>query len=294
MSKPLNWNGIRDFLAAAEAGSLTKAAVALRLSQPTLSRRLNELEEQLGTRLLVRGPRHFKLTEAGETLLRSARRMGIEATKIADLGRGDQPLAGLVRIAATEAFSSIWLMHQLADFLQAYPEIRLEVLAENTLTDLLGRRSDVAIRAVRPTQKDLVTKRVGTLKTGFFAAVSYVEQFGLPDTRADLARHRVIGIEGQRQFAGEVDAILGTDRTVLRLRNLQDVRSVVHEGLGIGPMLCFDGNAQPDLVQVLAKEPLIEKEIWLTAQPEISENPRIRHVFDYLAQVFAAQRDQFS
>lgn len=295
MNEPLDWNGVRDFLAAAEAGSLTQAAVGLRISQPTLSRRIAALEAQLGAQLLIRGPRHFKLTEAGKRLQASAQHMQRVARKIeSDAWDGEDVLGGTVRVSATESVTNAWLIEQLPGFAAAYPEITIEVVTDNRLTDLLNRQSDVAIRMLRPTQKDLIARKVGIMRVGFYASVSYVEQFGLPQSRADLADHRTIAIEGGRKFAADVETVTGQGKTALRLRNMLGVMRAIKAGMGIGPVQRFHAQQQTDLVQVLEKEPMIEMEIWLTAHPEVKENPSIRATYDYLIQCFNAQRDLFT
>ncbi|MCV6594103.1 MAG: LysR family transcriptional regulator [Silicimonas sp.] len=295
MNEPLDWNGVRDFLATVEVGSLTKAAVGLRISQPTLSRRIAALEEQLGAQLLVRGPRHFKVTEAGKRLQAIAQQMQLTSRKIeGDAWDGGDVLGGMVRISATEAVTNAWLIDQLPGFVETCPEISIEMVTDNRLTDLLNRNSDVAIRLVRPTQKELIAKKVGVLKVGYFASITYVEEHGAPESLADLADHRMIAIEGSRKFASDVDAITRHGRTALKLRNVLGVMRAIKAGLGIGPVYCFHGNAQNDLVRVLEKEPEIEMEIWLAAHPELQENPSIRAVYDYLAHCFATQKQRFS
>ncbi|WP_170754362.1 LysR family transcriptional regulator [Ruegeria lacuscaerulensis] len=295
MNEPLDWNGVRDFLATVEVGSLTQAAIGLRISQPTLSRHIAALEEQLGAQLLVRGPRHFKVTEAGKRLQAIAQQMQLTSKKIeSNAWEGEDILGGTVRISATEAVTNAWLIDQLPEFVTAYPEISIEMVTDNRLTDLLNRNSDVAIRLVRPTQKELIAKKVGVMKVGYYASVTYVEKFGAPQTIADLSDHRTIAIEGSRRFASEVDAVTRHGNTALRLRNVLGVIRAVRANLGIGPIYSFHAARHHDLVRVLEKEPLIEMEIWLTAHPELHENPSIRAVYDYLALCFATQKAQFS
>lgn len=295
MKEPLDWNGVRDFLATVEVGSLTQAAIGLRISQPTLSRRIAALEEQIGSQLLVRGPRHFKVTEAGKRLQSIAQQMQLTSKKIeSDAWDGSDVLGGTVRISATEAVTNAWLIDQLPGFATTYPEIALEMVTDNRLTDLLNRNSDIAIRLLRPTQKELIAKKVGVMKVGYFASVGYVEQFGAPQTLSELADHRTIAIEGARKFASHVEEVTRHGRTGLRLRNVLGVMRAIKADLGIGPIYFFQAHDQTDLVRVLEKEPLIEMEIWLTAHPELHENPSIRAAYDYLAQCFAKQKTLFS
>lgn len=295
MNEPLDWNGVRDFLKTVEVGSLTRAAISLRISQPTLSRRIVALEKQIGAQLLIRGPRHFKVTEAGKRLQAVAEQMMLTSKKIeSDAWEGEDLLGGTVRISATEAMTNAWLIEQLPSFVTTYPEISLEMVTDNKLTDLLNRNSDVAIRLVRPTQKELIAKKVGVIKVGYYASVTYVEQYGAPQTIADLAEHRMISIEGSRKFASDVGAVTNYGQTALRLRNVLGVMRAIKADLGIGPVYCFHAEQQHDLVRVLEKEPMIEMEAWLTAHPELRENPSIRAVYDHLAHCFEAQKARFN
>ncbi|WP_171126057.1 MULTISPECIES: LysR family transcriptional regulator [unclassified Ruegeria] len=295
MNEPLDWNGVRDFLATVKVGSLTRAAIHLRISQPTLSRRIAALEEQLGVQLLVRGPRHFKVTEAGIRLQTIAQQMQLASRKIeSDAWESRDLLGGTVRVSATEAITNAWLIEQLPGFMETYPEISVEMVTDNRLTDLLNRNSDVAIRLLRPTQKELIAKKVGVLKVGYYASVTYVEKNGAPKSADDLKGHRTIAIEGSRKFASDVDEVTRNGTTALRLRNVLGVMRAIKAGLGIGPVYCFHAERQHDLVRVLEKEPPIEMEIWLTAHPELRENPSIRAVYDFLDQCFAKQKGQFT
>jgi DNA-binding transcriptional LysR family regulator len=295
MNGGIDWNCVRDFLAVVEAGNLTRAAVGLRVSQPTLSRRLTALEEQVGAQLLIRGPRHLELTDAGRRILNQARRMDREASDILESARdAASSLSGTVRISATEAFSSLWLIQQLSDFMGLYPDINVELIADNQLTDLLGRDADVAIRLVEPTQKDLVARKVGTMKMGIYAIEQYVERYGNPRRISELASHRVIAIAGRRQFAARIDRIVGTENTVFRVRNVQAVLTAVRAGIGMGPLYAYLGEEEPDLIRVLADEPVFEMGIWLAALPDLNEVARVRALFDYLVAAFVAQRQRFS
>ena len=295
MNSLLDWNGVRDFLAIVEAGSLSRAAVGLRVSQATLSRRLAAFEQDLGVQLLVRGPRHLELTDAGQRILDTARRMSRYSDEISsaalDTGR---ELVGTVRVSSTEAFSGMWLAKQLPEFTALYPGICIELVADNQLTDLLGRDADIAIRLLKPTQQDLIARRVGTLRIGMFASEQYVERNGNPRRQSELEAHRVIAISGRRQFAADVERRLGNGNIALRVRNLQVALVAIQSGIGIGPRYRFIGDNEINLVRVLEDETEIEMDIWLTALPELKENARVRVLYDYLASTFVQQKHLFA
>lgn len=290
----IDWNGVRDFVAIVEAGNLTRAATALRVSQATLSRRLAAFEQQIGAQLLIRGPRHLELTEAGQRILEAARRMSRDAGEIPAAALDTSgSMQGTVRVSTTEAFSSMWLAEHLYEFCDLYPGITIELIADNHLTDLLGRDADIAVRLLRPTQQDLITRRVGTLRTGFYASENYVQRNGLPKRQSDLHSHRLIAMSGRRKFAADVEARIGRGNVVLRVRNLQVAYAAIRGGIGIGPMYHYIGDRENDLVRVLEDEPDITMDIWLTALPELNDNVRVRILYDYLASAFLQQRRLF-
>lgn len=295
MNGSLDWNGVRDFLAIVEAGSLSRAAVGQRVSQATLSRRLAAFERDLGVQLLIRGPRHLELTDAGQRILDSARRMSKDAIEVSnaalDSGR---ELVGTVRISTTEAFSSLWLAEQLHEFTALYPGICVELIADNQLSDLLGRDADIAIRLLQPTQQDLIARRVGTLRIGMFASRHYIERNGNPRKQSELGSHRVVAISGRRQFAADIETRLGDGNIVLRVRNIQVALVAIQAGIGIGPLYRFVGDDEVNLARVLEDEPEIEMDVWLTVLPDVNENARVRALYDYLASTFVRQKRRFA
>lgn len=287
MNGNVDWNGIRDFLAVVEAGSITAASEKLLISQPTLSRRLKTLEETLGVQLLVRGPRHLRLTEAGQKFWQQAQKMGVAAKALDDgASIADDAMAGPVRVSATEGLAVTWLTDQLARFMRRHPGITVELVIDNHFTDLLDRDADIAVRLVRPTQKDLITSHVATLGIGFFAHAEYVARFGAPERQADLVAHRVIGLVGTRRFPMLMERALTGGQFVFRTRNVIGALRAVQAGIGIGPAFNFMGHAAEDCVQVLTAAPPIREPVWLTALPEYRDNARIRATYQFLADAF--------
>ena len=177
LASPLDWTALRDFLAVAETGSLSRAARRLGVSQPTLTRRMAALEERLRTELFRRTPRGVELTEAGESILPAARQMEQEAhaVELAISGR-DAALAGLVRVTATEGLGIHWLTPALAEFQLAHPAIEIQLLLQNQVLNLLQREADIAVRLSRPLQSDLVARKVGELAFGLYASREYLDE----------------------------------------------------------------------------------------------------------------------
>ena len=189
----LDWDRIRVFHAVAEAGSFTKAADRLNLSQSAISRQMGALEEDLGTPLFHRHARGLVLTEQGEILQAAARTV---AAKMRDaetqLSESKDRPAGHLRINTTIGFGAGWLTAHLDEFCQRYPDITLTLLVQDSEVDLAMREADVAIRVHPPTQPDLVRRKLMTGHTHLYAAESYVQRKGSPGSLQDLDQHALI------------------------------------------------------------------------------------------------------
>jgi DNA-binding transcriptional LysR family regulator len=190
----LDWDRIRVFHAVAEAGSFTRAAERLNLSQSAISRQMGALEEDLGTALFHRHARGLVLTEQGEILQGAARTVAAKMRDAeAHLSESKDKPAGHLRINTTIGFGVGWLTPHLVEFCQRYPEINLTLLVQDSEVDLAMREADVAIRLQPPTQPDLVRRKLMLGHTHLYAAESYIsERGGGPETLQDLDGHALI------------------------------------------------------------------------------------------------------
>ncbi|MEO1091928.1 MAG: LysR family transcriptional regulator [Pseudomonadota bacterium] len=189
----MDWDRIRVFHAVAEAGSFTRAADRLNLSQSAISRQMGALEEDLGTPLFHRHARGLVLTEQGEILQEAARTV---AAKMRDaqarLGESKERPAGHLRINTTIGFGVGWLTAHLEEFCRRYPEINLTLLVQDSEVDLAMREADVAIRLQAPTQPDLVRRKLMVGHTHLYASEAYLARHPAPDSLQDLDRHNLI------------------------------------------------------------------------------------------------------
>lgn len=197
MNSVPDWDAYRVFLHVVDRGSFSRAAGELGISQPTVSRRIEELERALDTRLVVRRSRGVVPTPAGERILAEARRMASSATaasRLASAGTSASASAiRRVRISATEGLGAIWLPQHVEALRGGDPTLAIELVIDNASTDLASRHADLAIRLFRPRQPDLVAKRVGTLGFGLYASPRYLATHPAPRRLADLARHDHVG-----------------------------------------------------------------------------------------------------
>lgn len=290
----LDWSILRDFIAVAETGSLSQAARRLRLSQPTLSRRIAALEDQLKAQLFQRTPRGLLLTDAGEQVLSGARRVEEEALAIERQAEAaHQTLTGTVRISVTESLGSLWLPRKLAAFHAAYPGVCVEVLVDNRTVNLIRREADIAIRLFRPEQPDLIAKRAGDIVMGLYGSRTYFEQHGRPTTVADLKDHYHVGFdESMSTHPGvqRLESLFWADRIIHRSSSFVGQLQATLAGIGIGAHDCLLADAEPTLERIMPDQFRHNIEIWLVTHADLRRSARIRAVFDFLSEVINADR----
>ena len=189
----LDWDKLRVFHAAAEAGSFTHAAETLRLSQSAISRQVSALEHDVGVPLFHRHARGLVLTEQGEMLFRTAHDvlMKLEAIKTRLTEAKDRP-SGVLRVTTTVGLGAGWLTERLHEFLELYPEISLQLILANEELDLTMRQADCAIRLRQPQQPDLIQRRLFTVHFHLYASPAYLNKHGKPASINDLKNHRIV------------------------------------------------------------------------------------------------------
>jgi DNA-binding transcriptional LysR family regulator len=191
-----DWSLYRTFLAVVRAGNFTSAARALGSTQPTVGRQIETLERILGAKLFARSPRGPLPTSAALRLVPHAELMATAAAALGRASSGEvEEDIGIIRLTAGELVGVEILPPILAEFALAHPQIELELSLSNRNEDLLQRDADIAIRMMKPTQKALIARRIGSVALGLYAHRRYVEARGLPTTPTELERHRLIGFD---------------------------------------------------------------------------------------------------
>ncbi|WP_299598496.1 LysR family transcriptional regulator [uncultured Tateyamaria sp.] len=288
MTQP-DWSQIQSFAAVAEHGSLSAAARAQNSSQPTLSRHIAQLEATLGTRLFDRSSGGMVLTDEGTDLLAHATTMADAAARFGtDRDGHGKEIAGTVRLTASHVVANFILPPILCELHATYPGIEIEVIASDTTENLLRREADIALRMYRPTQPDVIAKHIADLPLGAYAAPSYIERHGAPDTLDDLMHHSMIGydrssliIDGFAQRGFKV----GRDFFAFRSDDQVLCWHMVVAGYGIGFGQRRVGDADPRVVRVSKDMDVGSMPLWLTAHPDLRRIPRVRRVYDWLARV---------
>lgn len=286
MNNTFDWTLIRSFLAALEHGSLLGAAKALHSTQPTLGRHIAELESQLGSTLFERTGRGLLPTAMALRLADSARAMEAGAMQLSRLASGERSKqAGSVRISASQPVACILLPPLLAQMRLALPEITVELVVSNAVSNLLKREADIALRMVQPDQGSVIAKRVGQVTIGTYAHRDYLRRHGMPKQPADLLAHDLIS--GDRDDALERGAAalglpLPKERIVLRTDDLIAYSAAIRAGLGIGFISDYVGRADNTLVPLLPMLQIPPLPLWLVVHREIRSNRRIKAVYDFL------------
>lgn len=283
-----DWNRARAFLVTAEEGSLSAAARALGLTQPTLGRQVNALEKELGVDLFERMGRRLTLTPNGQDLLSHVRAMGHAAGQMSLAASGrSQTIEGDVCISASEIHAALLLPPVVAKLRWHQPGIAIEIVASNEASDLQRREADIAIRSFRPVQKELIARKLRDVGATFYATPDYIAHIGQPRSLEDLKRAMFVTIGGLEQYMKELGQFgleLSAQNFPVRSANHIVHWELVKQGIGIGIVPVDIGDAEPLVRRVLPGYTLATFPIWLTTHREIRTSKRIRLVFDFLAQ----------
>lgn len=287
MKPPIDWSLLQSFAAVASSGSLTAAARKLGNSQPTLSRHVSTLELQTETRLFERSSGGLELTEAGAELYDYALRMAeaAEDLRLATEGRS-QTLTGTVRLTASEIMATYVLPELLTALRREEPEIDIELVASDRTENLLQREADIAVRMYRPTQADVITRKITDLTSGAFATPGYLNARGVPETIEDLRSHDVVGYDRSDLIIRGFEAAgLAVGRGFFPFRSDNQVVcwQMVVAGYGVGFVLRTVGRSEPAVVPILENANIPKLPVWLTAHRELKVSQRVRRVYDFLA-----------
>lgn len=286
-----DWNRARAFLVTAEEGSLSAAARALGMAQPTLSRQVEGLEDELGVLLFDRVGRRLVLNETGRELLTHARMMGEAASRFSLGASGQsQALAGDVCISASETFAVLVLPPMIAALRRTHPAIRIEVVATDEQSDLRRREADIAVRNVRPDDPELVAKKVREMRGHLYATPAYLDGLGRPQTPAELSRASFIGWDRTAtmiEYLASFGFALTQESFPLVSQSHLAQWAMVKLGLGVGAMAEVVGDAEPLVQRALPDMTPIQFPVWLVSHRELHHSRRVRVVFDGLAEAFA-------
>ena len=278
-----DWDHYRTLLAVLDEGSLSGAARALGLAQPTVGRHIEALETELGMPLFSRSVGGLAPTGAGLALRPHAEAMAAAAAAIVRTASGEaEAVRGTVRIAAPVVVGVEVLPPILTGLHEAYPDIVLELALSNRQEDLLRREADIAVRMVRPTQGALLAKRVGSVRFGLYAHRRYLEAHG-------QARQVAIGFDRDFQNVRALkdsQVAVSLERGSFAFRSDNDLAQLaaLRAGFGVGGCHAPIARRDPDLIPVLEDAFRYELEIWVAMHEDLKTSRRMRLTFDWLVE----------
>ena len=294
-----NWDDLRLFAAIAAEGSLSAAARRLKLSQPTMGRRLQALEERMGAKLLERlggGPGgNYVLTPKGAELLPLVERM-VEAGEAVERARPDfaEDATGTVRVASGP-LTIRFIARRLPELLDALPGIEIELCSSYSLINLSRREADIALRNRRPEEGRLAMRALPQPSYAVFGARTYVARHPMAATAARYEECRWIGFDDTR---GHSESLLWLTAKIgraphVRCSNASAILDALIAGAGLAVLPCFLGAEEPALVQLTAPIDDLDREgLWLVLHEDMRDRPRVRLVADRIAALFQRHRHQ--
>jgi DNA-binding transcriptional LysR family regulator len=288
-----DWNLLRSFIAIYETGTLTDAAKRLGMTQPNMGRHLRHLETLLGEPLFVRLPSKLKANAQADALYAASVPMHQAARDAARLFTDQaQRVAGVVRLAVSEAYGYHVVPQLLAPLLQAEAELEIELAVSNRSNNLLRRDADIAVRHFRPQQDDVIARKLGEGELGLFAHESYIARFGEPTGFVQPEGAALAGFDREPMPLNE--ALHGVvPAAPLRFRWRSDsvltLQAAVECGAAIGIYFCDIAAERPGLRRVLAHQVSMKQELWICAHDELRRSHRMRRVWDHLGDALEAR-----
>jgi DNA-binding transcriptional LysR family regulator len=257
------------------------------MTQPSIARHIDALEQALGGALFVRSQRGLLPTDKALELQPHAEALVAAATALRRFGVGTpNAVEGTVRISASQAFSVMHLPPILTLLRRKHPALIFELSASDEVDDLLQRRADIAVRMTRPAQQALLARKVGAVRLGFHAHRDYLARREPPKTLSDLKDHDLIGFDAETPFVRTAMRHLpGIDRSMFALRVDNDAAhlAAIRSGFGIGICQTVVAAGIPDLVRLLPDQLDLPLPIWIVMHEALRGSPRHRVVFDTLA-----------
>ena len=295
----MDWDKLRIFQAAAEAGSFTHAGETVGLSQSAVSRQVSGLEAELDVPLFHRHARGLILTEQGELLFRTVKdvMLKLDAVRTRLTDSREKP-DGELRVTTTLGLGTHWLTPRLGEFTDLYPDIQVKVILTDEELDLGMREADIALRLRQPVQPDLIQRRLFTVHFHAYASADYIKRKGQPMALDDLDRHRILSYGAASSYLANINALplLGRDPknprpSSVTINSVPALRRAVDNGVGIA--ILPDYMIEPDsgLVRLLAEADMPELDCYLVYPEEVKNVARVQVFRDFL--VSKAQRWQY-
>ncbi len=287
----MDWDKLRIFHAAAEAGSFTHAGETLSISQSAVSRHISSLERDLNVPLFHRHARGLVLTEQGELLYRTAQEVfsKLATTQILLADSRGKP-NGELKVTTTRALGTGWLTPRLKEFMKLYPDVRLQLLLHDEILNLTMREADVAIWFGPPTQQDLVRRKLFTVHYHVYASTELVKRYGKPRGVDDIDRHSILTYGGVPPSPfKEMNWLetMGRDskgprEAALRINSLVALREAVLQSVGIAVLPDYLAKDHPNLVPILEEVEMPVFDTYFVYPADLKDTKRVNVFRDFL------------
>lgn len=288
MASNIPWELYRSFLGVLDEGSLSGAARALGVAQPTVGRHIALLEKTLALVLFTRSQAGLLPTEAALALRSHAEAMASTAAALeraaASQGEG---VRGVVRVTTSEVIGVEVMPPIIAGLRQKHPDLKIEVVLTNRVQDLLLREAEIAVRMTNPQQKQLIARSVGHIELGLFASKQYLERYGKPSTMEELLQHSLIGFDQPTAFIrSAAKRIPSMNRDTFSVRTDSDLAqlALIRSGAGIGICQVPLAKRGDALVRILPQQFRMKMDTWITMHEDLRHSPRCRATFDALVE----------
>lgn len=284
-----DWNDLKYLLAVAREGSTLAAAKALGVSQSTVQRRLVELEKRIGRPLVTRYATGYRLTELGTTLRADAEKVEESAVALERRAAASaEDVAGTLRVTCPEPLMYRFRQSSiLDDFHARYPDLRVEFVMSDRYLDLAKGEADIAIRSGDVEEGMLVGRVIADSVWAVYASRSYIEEHGRPERLEDLARHALVGFDGElsgHRAAKWIAEVAPAAAIVARNNSVLGVLYAVKSGIGIAPLPTALGDDEPELVRVLGPINEMTKSWRLLTHPDLRRTPRVAAFFEFVVE----------
>jgi DNA-binding transcriptional LysR family regulator len=281
-----DWDNYRYFLAVVREGSYSAAARALGVSQPTVSRRIALLEDNLGARLFEQGREGLITTEPGSKIVDHAERIQETALRLRHEVEGFEDAAsGPLTLTTVEGLATTWLIPRLAKFKQLFPNISVTLIVTGEMVDIMRGEADLALRFGELKSSDLIARRIAKPIAGIYASKGYIADHGLPESLSDLKRHKLIEMTGEcGRFpqCAWLNQLMATSPRGARSDNAFAGLEFANAGLGLVASMAYMTTGKPDLVRLLPDEFEVQMDLWMVSHPDLQASSRMRLLKEFL------------
>jgi len=291
----MNWDDARIFLAVARSGQILGAARALGLNHATVARRLTALETALGSTLFRRKTNGTELTPEGERFLTFAETMESASLAATEAAGADSAVEGTVRVGAPDGFGVAFLAPRLPELVARHPGLRIELVPVPRAFSLSRREADIAVTLERPREGRLVARKLTDYRLGLYAARSYLDRHGMPQSLADLGQHRLVGYVEDLLYTASLDytaEFLKDWRSTIAVSSSMGQTEAVRAGAGIGILHDFMARGDARLVPVLPAHRLT-RSYWTVLHEDLRGLRRVALVSDFLTEIASRDRAIF-